>query len=73
MAHWIAFADADAAGFEDGAKLFDIFNDLQNFFKNVYGSAGVIQHIQINDEEADQFGDIITKLIEGRYSYDVVN
>ena len=72
-AHWIVFADADAAEYEEAARLFDIFNELQHVFKNVYATAGVIQNIQISDEESDHFGDIITKLIEGRYSYDVLN
>ena len=72
-AHWIVFADADAAGYEEGARLFDIFNELQNVFKNFYATAGVINNVQISDEESDHFGEIITKLIEGRYSYDVLH
>jgi hypothetical protein len=72
MAHWIVFPNADAHGNEDGAKFVSTFNDLQNIFKNVYPTESIIQQIEISEEDSENYGDIITKLIEGRFSFDIL-
>jgi hypothetical protein len=70
--HWIAFANPDAANYRDGEGIEDIFKNIKKCFDAMYLSQGHFQIIKLNEEEDDIYAEAITKLIKGRYSFDII-
>jgi hypothetical protein len=72
-AHWIGFANPDCPLYEDEGGVVAIFDRFKDSFKATFPTNGVVEVIKLNDDEAATYADCITKMIKGRYAFEVLS
>ena len=72
MPHWIAFPDINSSLFRYGDGVESTYAQVKDSFNTTYPTNCIIQDINFSDEDAEAYGDIISKLLKGRYAYETL-